>query len=1659
MNGNYLGIALVAIVACGILMLAWPHIGKRSPWAWFAMCIAAVIVNTAIIWTLTRTEHKGTLQPTTLEIQYLARETTSDRFCLTGPNTELTAAKVTLPMRALPKGSQIVFTRDRTVQSQPDWIVDTSGTTVPVWLSRDSSSQETSINVPLGEWISAKTIQKHKIEVKWTPDNPEDNLQRSISFRFTCDSKDISVFFQSQVGEIATDEVCLVTSAESLSKSKEGWQGSLKLSRAIPVFNLLERTLHCYLEKPGLQETVNRFPNDSNILEFIKQCYIIRKNPESPDLSYGLIIPHNQKVQTSYDGVDTRSTIQTTFESHASSKSIIGIGSRPDRALDRIVLPQDGDSNIKFDAHRSFRLPEDKEIAKSFLLLSRTSLAPVSALTLNDDTNLNLSGLALSYDRLNGQVFQRVGKAETLLETDKPFVLGSPSDGFLVQLHDRRIDLSKMAFLGLFVPFAWLVLTFITLKRVQPQVDSARYWTTISLAFLTLWTIKFCLSYRCALFPPLGSFKEAASFRSSMGIATISAIGPLAVAILPTAGSIFKTVKSVQIGRTVRILPVMVITFLLVILGLFHIISSNLAIALIQISLFLGLWLNLSDLSSHQVAATTNIASNSSKRFNLEHYNSANALSLISLWGICCLGVLVIVDAGSFYFAFPFSVLSLFFVQYIRKASQQLKGHKEREQRFSTFVAITAPIALFCALTFVVFYKPVALSLTSTLDDKAAGYRLAVFHNLNAEFMQGRDQHNYEGTPTREQLLYRNIDQKWQSQIYATSYKSEAGVGYSGFGQLPLANTGMTYGTMLSDEVFPTFVLGEHGLLAGLALVSVYVLLFFGALFAAKRLSHRSDPMLLVIVGIAFHLVFASLYMCMASTWILPFTGQNMPFLSLNSPVDSIHISVLVIILCSAVLRSDRLLPTSVTLNENRRPFKVAGVMAVISFCFACLMIATIRVPDSQANTGDLAVDQIKDAAIKALKEAPPAQKFGPYLAELPNQPLSIRSAISQYNHSLDKSGTDKVLNLEIDDSSVSVTVDPFRNILRSPFLTDFGHLEMGQIYARGNHSSAQLEMKFGTYILRRGTLNEVVIQPIKGAPVEMPISLTYQDEHFVLTPATGVKLNGAAIDSPIRLRNGDFVSLNEMNGIFSTLQPPSVHSVRPGFTCVSFPTWRNGRLLRLPRLDFESRLITAIGHATDASIESSATASKVNKTADLFLSLDIDLDRSLRSALVKSAQTQYKLASSQIDDRLPKNYISATILRPGSGHILAMIGVPTVEEGVNSYQTSGSVSDWNLNNHVIGSLVKPLTLSSLAFGFREGLNIGKSKSDVLDLVIKDEVQIHKQLGDLSLKRGKDRFWALQNPIGDTTMSRYLTRSRTWPAIVTGMLGIVESPEDLSELAVPDSSHPEFLINGSGFTFNFSSWAKSPNSSLDSNLNLVPAKATNSVLFKSMRSLFNIETDMDTSDSWKTRYKKQFGKFMPLTAKRNERASLLPPSTLLPELITYRGSNLGGRPANVLLNSLIGGGETRFNNVWLAQSYARIFTGSRVFASLEDEVPPKFEEMPAPISNVRWRDRAILQPLSLESHKKDFGTLRSLIAIPGYKIVGKTGTLGEINGMQSEGIVFGLLYQTGDGFDLSKSFVGCLYLNNIRQSGGTSHRVQLLNTILKSLVQSQSTGR
>ncbi len=137
-----------------------------------------------------------------------------------------------------------------------------------------------------------------------------------------------------------------------------------------------------------------------------------------------------------------------------------------------------------------------------------------------------------------------------------------------------------------------------------------------------------------------------------------------------------------------------------------------------------------------------------------------------------------------------------------------------------------------------------------------------------------------------------SLEQVWGGRAYAAS-------GWTGTGLAGTTALGRGVPTVVSyaENAFSVYVLSEHGVLGGVSVLLLYLsLLVVVGVWILRVRTHIHDTPdglagLALTVGSVIWLVLPAAYVAASNLGMLPLTGQNMPFLGLNSWADVVLVS------------------------------------------------------------------------------------------------------------------------------------------------------------------------------------------------------------------------------------------------------------------------------------------------------------------------------------------------------------------------------------------------------------------------------------------------------------------------------------------------------------------------------------------------------------------------------------------------------------------------------------------------------------------------------------------------------------------------------------------------------------------------------------------------
>lgn len=151
-----------------------------------------------------------------------------------------------------------------------------------------------------------------------------------------------------------------------------------------------------------------------------------------------------------------------------------------------------------------------------------------------------------------------------------------------------------------------------------------------------------------------------------------------------------------------------------------------------------------------------------------------------------------------------------------------------------------------------------------------------------------------------------SLEQVWGGRAYAAS--GWTGTGFAG---TLLLGRGIPTAVSFAENTFSVYVLSEHGALGGLAVLLAYLALLAvaGGWILGVHRTVQDTPLGLAVValvvgGVAW-LTLPAAYVAASNLGVVPLTGQNMPFLGLNSWADVVLVSGLATAILSGLAALD----------------------------------------------------------------------------------------------------------------------------------------------------------------------------------------------------------------------------------------------------------------------------------------------------------------------------------------------------------------------------------------------------------------------------------------------------------------------------------------------------------------------------------------------------------------------------------------------------------------------------------------------------------------------------------------------------------------------------------------------------------------------------------
>jgi len=193
------------------------------------------------------------------------------------------------------------------------------------------------------------------------------------------------------------------------------------------------------------------------------------------------------------------------------------------------------------------------------------------------------------------------------------------------------------------------------------------------------------------------------------------------------------------------------------------------------------------------------------------------------------------------------------------------------------------------------------------------------------------------------QNLRHGYQHTWENQAIAY----EGGLLGLGFGNAPTERSQVRQDTLQFDSVFSFFIASEHGLIGGLLLLLLFAVPLMLVLLVARA---RFDVGHAVAVVAASSLLLEALFHAAMNLNLLPFTGRNLPLLTVNSLSDlarwTILLSLIVMSLLSKYRRGNDVRDSAISLltPAPTPPNRVVQIQEQLT-PYASLMIASGILP------------------------------------------------------------------------------------------------------------------------------------------------------------------------------------------------------------------------------------------------------------------------------------------------------------------------------------------------------------------------------------------------------------------------------------------------------------------------------------------------------------------------------------------------------------------------------------------------------------------------------------------------------------------------------------------------------------------------------------------
>jgi cell division protein FtsI/penicillin-binding protein 2/cell division protein FtsW (lipid II flippase) len=1037
------------------------------------------------------------------------------------------------------------------------------------------------------------------------------------------------------------------------------------------------------------------------------------------------------------------------------------------------------------------------------------------------------------------------------------------------------------------------------------------------------------------------------------------------------------------------------------------------------------------------------------RRFvDLEKGSWRERVIFVLLAGGAILGVMIVIgDNGSFVYLISLAACSLIVLLWNAQPRGKVRGWAV--PALIVMVPVLIPLAgrihlpgmrqvVYSRLHGIVLYRIASLTNTESdllLADAAADRGLSI------------------------DKLLRNSHQTWQMLSYAAKGSHDP----QGFGSSPLTNRGMTYATSMSDCAFATYVVSEYGRWGATLLAGIYILLGAALLYAGLYLPENAEHRLIPLAAIAGFFACNALYMASANAGIAPFTGQNVPFLSLHSPSDIVQCGFLLIL---GVLLISWDVRSCTRLQAQDHPMVRRAAWAFLAALLVwdgVLFWQLTRLGSDSTYAQDFNLS--RDVFDSIERDLPQADRNVSWRLE-PRTLNLVRSSVGdvsvierefvrQFNDRPDKENrAGGPLFLERSGAGgYRIRVNRTYWRMRSPFAQDA--VWDGTIFAAGRDPQPTISLLGGSVEIALAAEGPAGTLSLDRAP---PQHVTYravtiqesgQDLFELYNGPRGLFVAGKdSKDCRLYVGGTPLARAHELKPL--DLVVFEYGGKRRSFIYLgmqqaglSHVNWINGKR---ERVLLETEWFPMTWSIAKAAI--AARAARQNPPHDLHLTIDLDLQRQLQAATESYAAGQELYKD---NDPLKTRRLAVTIMDAFSGEVVGLGSWPYANpndpgfeqslEDASPVEQERLARNHNLVNHNVGSTVKPLVFASVATELWPEVDLGKltifnngSKDPSPAGSDPQPIHLHDRVAGLQLKPPWDCF--TQRP--SSNADEFLVHSINFYEAGIGMMGMWMNKSDREKAWVANTQPADLSYAGTSYGFDLRRLRglESPFRLDDPNPQPRTESMKQTLLFRGLADLFDVWIAEDRDPAIAATAER----FLPSLSKnlldasgrlRNDAIRYVVPEPVIFHPETYTDIR------NDLISFLIGGGSCQLNDVRMAESAARIATGLRVRATLEKRAAGEIarDKLPSPIGDADWRFNHVIEPLRRVSEEGTAEAMKGFVKEP-YTVIYKTGTLSTMGPRESEYILFVLGRRENGQFVPSNTVAGFVWMEESKQTTG-----------------------